>query len=440
MSSAALFSVDFLFENAVSISFGGTDDDCMESESLSDEELNSLLEEDLEFDSLSDEDEDDEESEVVSEEVDEEVEVVLEEEEESFQESKNLAKSDKLKLSVPPSPTHLFDNDENLINPTPEPISMSKKQKQTSDGPAQPSKKQKSKTKPKEKNIQYMKHWVQAGCWFACHINVWVSPFEVIQHGMELANKEVGASQKKKKNDYNQLTEAWKLITDPNNPNFAVVCEYLVEDDISKLDFYAKTMKEHANQARSDDMGKLKKIISHLLADKSSNIIQLYMFRDGVKTQNAKYIQHPCNWGSFIYDLDEVDLYPMDSDSAVKGAFKSNMMLKGFKHIFNGSALQMETDLKTKDSILKIHKMNKIIECDLAYVAVQLCFIISSKSTWGETDAGFNLKAFYYNMVEFFEQRRKGLKAILEYWTDKILQNIATSEKTVLGPGGSKVT
>lgn len=36
------------------------------------------------------------------------------------------------------------------------------------------------------------------------------------------------------------MTEAWKLITDPNNPNFAVVREYLVEDDISKLDIYAR--------------------------------------------------------------------------------------------------------------------------------------------------------------------------------------------------------
>lgn len=134
-------------------------------------------------------------------------------------------------------------------------------------------------------------------------------------------------------------------------------------------------MKEGANQARSDDTGKLKKIVSHLLADKSSNIVQLYLraelgwgndvtgrhlcptdrlieydedpakcftpflcelmliailfrFRDGVKIQNTQYILHPRDWGSFVYDLDEVDLYPTDSESAVKGAFRSAMMIK----------------------------------------------------------------------------------------------------------------
>lgn len=36
----------------------------------------------------------------------------------------------------------------------------------------------------------------------------------------------------------------------------------------------------------------------------------------------------------------------------------------------------MENDLKTKGLVSKIHKMNKVIGCNLAYVAVQVCLVI----------------------------------------------------------------
>lgn len=69
-------------------------------------------------------------------------------------------------------------------------------------------------------------------------------------------------------------------------------------------------------------------------------------FCDGVKIQNAQYILHPHDWGSFVYDLDKVHLFLTDSESAVKGALKSTMMIKVcfsicFKLLYNYDHLIM---------------------------------------------------------------------------------------------------
>ncbi|KAK0489392.1 hypothetical protein IW261DRAFT_1290156, partial [Armillaria novae-zelandiae] len=101
---------------------------------------------------------------------------------------------------------------------------------------------------------------------------------------------------------------------------------------------------------------------------------------------------------SFLYDQ---DLYNPKNDEA--GLMKGYLLLRVYLHIFcsNGDPTKQE-GLK-QGSIAKINGIRSVTGWQIAYVACQAHYALSSKDSWTEQDGTFNMATFYNSVVTMFE-------------------------------------
>ncbi|KAF8422779.1 hypothetical protein L210DRAFT_3325190, partial [Boletus edulis BED1] len=112
------------------------------------------------------------------------------------------------------------------------------------------------------------------------------------------------------------------------------------------------------------------------------------------------------SWPAFLYEGETYD--PKDPR---KGLFKNLLLLKAFKHIFTSPSSALKTDIESEHTTQPKRqcKLNECRTCSdvatllgmktislraIAYIAVQLCFALSSCGSWRITDGDFNYHCF----------------------------------------------
>ncbi|KAK7440080.1 hypothetical protein VKT23_016367 [Stygiomarasmius scandens] len=129
---------------------------------------------------------------------------------------------------------------------------------------------------------------------------------------------------------------------------------------------------------------------------------------DSVLNGNCK---HWSEWSTFLYDTNF-----HDPDEPSSGLFQSDLLVRVFNHIFNSSGVEKLMVTKGKPSVSQIHRMKSVTGRHIAYTAIQTYFLLSAVPQWSEVIHRFDLKEFYYGVVEYFEKKRRGSKQILTWW------------------------
>ncbi|KAG1791062.1 uncharacterized protein HD556DRAFT_1445582 [Suillus plorans] len=214
-----------------------------------------------------------------------------------------------------------------------------------------------------------------------------------------------------------------------------------------------KDMKKKANAAHGDDTSTLKDLVAAWLNEGfhpsrllSSDDKQSRGFihdvcgkllcpaewdwgndkvKAGIRDRMSDYIVSENSWPLFLYDS-----YKVNADNLEQGLFKSKILVQAFKAIFTSPSSAKEADgdgngADVKTCVASIIGMRKVTPRSLAYIVCQVCFALSSVSSWRTVDGNFDYEAFWNNVVDFFEdvpgpvtQRR--VNDLLEWWTRKV--------------------
>ncbi|KAG1884330.1 hypothetical protein F4604DRAFT_1919497 [Suillus subluteus] len=91
----------------------------------------------------------------------------------------------------------------------------------------------------------------------------------------------------------------------------------------------------------------------------------------------------------------------------------------------NRRAQRRSDQTKVKTCVASIINMKKVTPRAIAYVVCQVCFALSSVSSWRTVDGDFDYEAFWCNIMDFFEDvpgpvTKHKVDKLLEWWTRKI--------------------
>lgn len=235
----------------------------------------------------------------------------------------------------------------------------------------------------------------------------------------------------------------------------------------SRIRMYYARLLEGANDARSDDVSRVKSGIASLLNNRRnappSPPLELYT-RDGRGLQNDTTGRLLCpikyNWDDLavrakVRDLvdgyNAFDSYWLrclyegemgDPEDVEKGFLKSNLLVKTFQMIFTspssarGNLDAEETTVEPRvrkrrtpskrPPVAEQLKMNGMVTPRaIAYVATQLHFALNDATNWVTCYNGFNYEEFYEFIIDFFEedQTPEGKAAaneLLDWWNRRV--------------------
>ncbi|KAG1896065.1 uncharacterized protein F5891DRAFT_959310, partial [Suillus fuscotomentosus] len=139
----------------------------------------------------------------------------------------------------------------------------------------------------------------------------------------------------------------------------------------------------------------------------------------GIRNRTSDYIISENSWPLFVYEN-----YSVNSRDLEQGLFRSKILVQAFKATFTSPSSAKEADddgdgadilennrcarralnqVKVKMCIASIINMRKVTPCSIAYVICQVCFALSSVSSWCTVDGDFDYEAFCNNILDFFE-------------------------------------
>ncbi|KAG2048997.1 hypothetical protein BDR06DRAFT_867048, partial [Suillus hirtellus] len=130
----------------------------------------------------------------------------------------------------------------------------------------------------------------------------------------------------------------------------------------------------------------------------------------GIYNRTSEYIVSENSWPLFVYEN-----YQVNSNNLEEGFLKSRLLVMAFKAIFTSpsSASQAKGDgdgadilennrhaqhrsdqTKVKTCIASIINMKKVTPCAITYIICQVCFALSSITSWSTVDGDFDYEAF----------------------------------------------
>ncbi|KAF6741086.1 hypothetical protein DFP72DRAFT_863184 [Ephemerocybe angulata] len=126
--------------------------------------------------------------------------------------------------------------------------------------------------------------------------------------------------------------------------------------------------------------------------------------QDEIKTQlrNKGITVGGAHWPLFVFK-NEV----FDPDDAWKGLFRSELLVKGFKHIFTSPSSVDDEPRATRSGNARIHGMTRVTPASLAYAMTQVRFALSSASVFSRTDRETDSETFYTSILELLEDPRR---------------------------------
>ncbi|KAF8835229.1 hypothetical protein BDN67DRAFT_913391 [Paxillus ammoniavirescens] len=220
--------------------------------------------------------------------------------------------------------------------------------------------------------------------------------------------------------------------------------------DSYQLTMAYRQLNHGADGARSDDAATLKVAVATWLMEQTPHPEPIIHSRDkagrGFNHDVTGRLLCPVdyNWGDLSVRAAICDYHPdflvthfswprylyeggsYDPQNPCKGLFKGELLLKAFRCIFT-SPSSAETPVGDEADMRGRLKMRAVQPRAITYIAVQvhLHFVLSSCGSWRITDEDFENKAFYRNIVNYFErpasqEQAKEVEDLLLWWNRKI--------------------
>ncbi|KAF5337961.1 hypothetical protein D9611_014830 [Ephemerocybe angulata] len=119
------------------------------------------------------------------------------------------------------------------------------------------------------------------------------------------------------------------------------------------------------------------------------------------------------HWPKFVYKDEQYN-----PTLPWKGLFRSELLVKGFKHIFTSPSSVDDEPRATRSGNARIHGMNQVTRPSLAYVATQVRFALTSSATFSRTDLETDSETFFTSVLECLEDPREQdeVKPLLAWW------------------------
>ncbi|KIM64909.1 hypothetical protein SCLCIDRAFT_23269 [Scleroderma citrinum Foug A] len=157
-----------------------------------------------------------------------------------------------------------------------------------------------------------------------------------------------------------------------------------------------------------------------------------------IREYHPKYPVTAHTYPAFVYLKGQYD--PINPS---KGIFKGELLVRAFCSIFTSpSSAQAELDnedvvgssrkaqkvargARTRCDVAGLLKMRSVDPCAIAYTTCQLCFALSSSTSWNLHDEEFDYNVLYRNITDYFEQplspkKSTEVKELLLWWNRKV--------------------
>ncbi|KAF8445726.1 hypothetical protein L210DRAFT_3528291 [Boletus edulis BED1] len=161
--------------------------------------------------------------------------------------------------------------------------------------------------------------------------------------------------------------------------------------------------------------------------------------RRAIQDRNPHYAVTAYMWPRFLYRKGRYDrLHPS------KDLFKGELLVRAFRCIFTSPSSACEDPTASSDSdddqprpsradhrvhtrcnVARLSNMQTVEPRAIAYIAVQLRFALSNRTSWDLKDDNFNYRLFYNNIVDWFEcpqseAKAEEIKDLLIWWNATI--------------------
>ncbi|KAG1884559.1 hypothetical protein F4604DRAFT_1676683 [Suillus subluteus] len=199
-------------------------------------------------------------------------------------------------------------------------------------------------------------------------------------------------------------------------------------------------LKKGANAACGNDTSSLKELIATWI---NQDFCPSILIKPHDKHLHS-FASDSC--GKFSALANGTGTQTVNHENLEEGFVKSKLLVLAFKVIFTSPSSVKEADgdgdgadilennrrthrrsdqTKVKTCITSIINMKKVTPCAITYVVCQVCFALSSVSSWYTMDGDFDHKAFWNNIVDFFKDipgpvAKHRMDKLLEWWTRKI--------------------
>ncbi|KAK0471676.1 hypothetical protein IW261DRAFT_1571729 [Armillaria novae-zelandiae] len=147
--------------------------------------------------------------------------------------------------------------------------------------------------------------------------------------------------------------------------------------------------------------------------------------------------------------IDETDLphllyanHTINKKQPFAGLLKSNLLLTAYHAVFTSpsSALHEDGPRCTRPGNAVKHKITKVSVTLIAYIACQVCFVITSQPTFtgGGGKGDFNYRKFYHNIVmavnEFMDNNDH--LELLAWWNEKVFSGVTDDDGSEMEDDG----
>ncbi|KAG1728759.1 uncharacterized protein EDB91DRAFT_1023995, partial [Suillus paluster] len=153
--------------------------------------------------------------------------------------------------------------------------------------------------------------------------------------------------------------------------------------------------------------------------------------RASIRDYHPDFCITTCSWPSFLYRNGHYD-----PQNPANGLFKGELLIKAFKHIFTSPSSTDEEPVDsvthsaqsknsgehcTQRDVSTLLNMRSIQPRAVAYVSIQLRFVLSSAGSWCIVDDEFNNQEFYDNIIDYLElpptpEAAKEVDDLLLWW------------------------
>ncbi|KAN0085933.1 hypothetical protein V8E55_007067 [Tylopilus felleus] len=229
-----------------------------------------------------------------------------------------------------------------------------------------------------------------------------------------------------------------------------------VPNQAYQLTATCQELKKGADGVRGDDANTLKTLVATWLNKQDPHPVPLFIIGE----KRGRGFNHDVTGSFFAHICDAIrDYHPhyaglYNAERPLDGLFKGELLVKTFWCIFTSPSSTREDsefDMENIDDQPCTHKTQKTA-CDIctrqcnvagllrmrsveprmiAYAAAQLCFALSSATTWNLQDDNFNYEVFYNNFVDWFKQplqvRAREIEMILLWWNHSVFGRRHTS-------------
>ncbi|KAJ6530625.1 hypothetical protein B0H19DRAFT_1191651 [Mycena capillaripes] len=124
------------------------------------------------------------------------------------------------------------------------------------------------------------------------------------------------------------------------------------------------------------------------------------------------------------------DGYTYNPDDMEDGLLEGSTLFAVAKHVYQGPSTALKADgfTRGKAGNAALNGITALTARDIAYVAVQARFSLSSQEQWGHTDGNFSLADFYWSVVDLLDGEEG--QAIIDRFNMKVFGTISSTRKS----------